>query len=88
MSAEFARTEAATARALGRIFSALPWQVQAALLVFGLLLGMVGCSAAWIDQQGYEPSPSICRADEVTRTDCVHVVRPTQPDPAATGWDQ
>ncbi|WP_406272503.1 hypothetical protein OH799_32895 [Nocardia sp. NBC_00881] len=33
------------------------------LVAFGLLLlvGMSGCTAAWIDQQDYTPSPNICR---------------------------
>ncbi|MFI5716071.1 hypothetical protein [Nocardia sp. NPDC051750] len=27
-----------------------------------ILIGMGGCTAAWIDQQSYVPSPDICRA--------------------------
>ncbi|WP_328410962.1 hypothetical protein [Nocardia sp. NBC_00403] len=76
-----ARTDAAAARAGSRLFQALPTQVQLALLVLGLLVALVGCGVALVDQQSYQPSPSICRADEVHRTDCVHPVRvaPTAP---------
>lgn len=86
MSAEFVRTEAATARALGRGFRVLPAQVQLALLVFGLLIGMVGCSVAWIDQQSYVPSPNICAPGQEQRTDCQHVQRVPVPTPA--GWQR
>lgn len=70
-----AKTDAATARAGARLFQALPGPVQLALLVAGLLVALVGCGVAWIDQQSYQPSPNICRADEVYRTDCVHPLR-------------
>lgn len=35
----------------------------ARLAAFGVLVlvGMAGCTAAWIDQQDYQPSPNICR---------------------------
>ncbi|WP_280410993.1 hypothetical protein [Nocardia asiatica] len=83
------RTDAAVARAGSRAFGALPPQVRLALLVLGVLVGMVGCSAAWIDQQDYRPSPNICRADEVARVDCVHVNRvPVQPIPTPAGWER
>ncbi|MFC8047979.1 hypothetical protein [Nocardia sp. NPDC057353] len=84
------KTDAAAARAMSGAFRALPPQVQAALLVLGLLAGMVGCSAAWIDQQDYVPSPNICRADEVARTDCQHVRRVPvqQPIPTPAGWER
>lgn len=55
---------------------ALPPGMQ--LIAWGalLLIGMGGCTAAWIDQQSYQPSPNICRADETDRTNCVQVERP------------
>lgn len=44
---------------------ALPPGIQ--LIAWGalLLVGMGGCTAAWIDQQSYVPSTNICRADQV-----------------------
>lgn len=74
------KTDMAVMNAGSRAYRSLPQPVQAALLVLAVLLGMVGCSAAWIDQQSYVESPNICRADEVARTDCQHVqrVQPTQ----------
>lgn len=89
MSAEFVRTEAATARALGRIFSSLPTQVQLALLGVGVLIGLASCGVAWIDQQSYTPSPNICRVDEAARTDCLHVNRgPAQSVQTPAGWQR
>ncbi|MGW3280639.1 hypothetical protein [Nocardia rhamnosiphila] len=66
----------------GSVFApvrALP--VGAQLIVWALLIlvGMGGCTVAWIDQQSYQPSPNICRAHETTRTDCVHVDRSVPP---------
>ncbi|MEV0769943.1 hypothetical protein [Nocardia salmonicida] len=58
-------------RPLGYLPPALRLIVLAVLVV----VGMVGCSVAWIDQQSYVESPNICRAHEVERTDCVHVER-------------
>ncbi|MBF6301633.1 hypothetical protein IU459_29445 [Nocardia amamiensis] len=83
------KTDAAVARAGASMFGALPLQVRVVLLALGVLVAMAGCSAAWIDQQSYVPSPNICRADEVTRTDCVHVNRvPVQPVPTPAGWQR
>lgn len=56
---------------------ALPVGLQLVVWAVLILIGMAGCTAAWIDQQDYQPSPQVCRADEVTRTDCVRAVRPT-----------
>ncbi|MEU1546809.1 hypothetical protein [Nocardia sp. NPDC005745] len=39
----------------------LPPLVQVAALGVLLLVGMGGCTAAWIDHQDYVPSPNICR---------------------------
>lgn len=74
------RTDAAVMRAGSRAYASLPQPLQAILLVVALLLGMAGCTAAWVDQQSYVESPNICRAHETARTDCVHVqrVQPTQ----------
>ncbi|MEV6432935.1 hypothetical protein, partial [Nocardia sp. NPDC051463] len=84
-----ARTEAATVRGLGSVFRMLPPQVRLALLVLGLLAAMVGCSAAWIDQQSYVPSPNICAPTQVQRTDCQHVNRvPAQSVPTPAGWQR
>ncbi|NKY60941.1 hypothetical protein [Nocardia flavorosea] len=67
------------ARAGSKAFQALPTPVQLVLLAAALLAGMVGCSAAWVDQQSYVPAPNICRAHETWRTDCVQVQRPAPP---------
>ncbi|WP_446224831.1 hypothetical protein ACTWPB_06800 [Nocardia sp. IBHARD005] len=58
----------------------LPPALRLIVLAVCVLIGMVGCSIAWVDQQSYVESPNICRAHEVERTDCVHVqrVQPTQ----------
>ncbi|MEV6341238.1 hypothetical protein AB0M12_41775 [Nocardia vinacea] len=82
-----AKTDAAAARGLGAAFRVLPPQVQLALLVFGLLAGMVGCSAAWIDQQGYTPSPNVCRRDQVAQAQQLGCV-PPQTVPAPAGWSR
>jgi hypothetical protein len=86
MMGSFARTEAATARGLGTLFRALPGPVQLALLVFALLAGLIGCSAAWIDQQGYTPSPNVCRHDQIAQAAVLGCV-PPQTIPAA-GWQR
>lgn len=70
-----AKTDDAVMRSASRAYQSLPPALQGILLVIALLLGMVGCSIAWVDQQSYVPSPNICRAHEVERTDCVHVQR-------------
>ncbi|MFI8978455.1 hypothetical protein ACIGO9_36635 [Nocardia asteroides] len=75
------KTDDAVMRAGSRAYQSLPPALQGILLVLALLLGMVGCSIAWVDQQSYVPSPNICRAHEVHRTDCQHVQRVT-PTPA------
>ncbi|MGY1969743.1 hypothetical protein ACW9HH_36470 [Nocardia gipuzkoensis] len=83
------RTDAAAGRVLAQLFVALPPKVRLALLVFALLFGLAACGVAWVDQQGYQPSPNICRADEIARPDCQRVVRvrPTSvPTPA--GWER
>ncbi|NKY48385.1 hypothetical protein [Nocardia cerradoensis] len=40
-------------------------------IVFGIMLGQ--------GSPNYAPSPNVCRADEVSRIDCVHVVPTTAP---------
>ena len=69
------RTDAAVMSAGGRAYAALPDTGKAVVLVVALLLGMVGCSVAWIDQQSYQPSQNICAPSQVQRTDCQHVQR-------------
>ncbi|WP_280359329.1 hypothetical protein [Nocardia otitidiscaviarum] len=58
--------------------------VIVAALLFAAVLSvpMAGCTAAWISFQDYQPSPNVCRADEVDRTDCIHVDRSA---PVVTG---
>ncbi|MBF6134989.1 hypothetical protein IU501_18510 [Nocardia otitidiscaviarum] len=40
----------------------LPPTMRIAALAVLLLVAMGGCTAAWIDQQDYTPSPNICRS--------------------------
>lgn len=50
---------------VGAVFAPLNvLPLTARLVVLGALIavGMVGCTAAWIDYQDYTPSPNICRA--------------------------
>ncbi|MEU5410484.1 hypothetical protein [Nocardia asteroides] len=75
------KTDAAVMRAGSRAYASLPPVLQGILLVLALLVGMVGCSIAWVDQQSYVPSPNICAPNQPTRTDCQHVQRVT-PTPA------
>lgn len=75
------KTDAAVMRAGSRAYASLPQPLQAILLVGALLLGMAGCTAAWIDQQSYVESPNICAPGQAARTDCVHVQR-VAPTPA------
>lgn len=49
----------------GAVFApvrALPVGGQLIAWAVLLLIGMGGCTAAWIDQQSYVPSPDICRS--------------------------
>ncbi|MFF0529558.1 hypothetical protein ACFYT3_14310 [Nocardia amikacinitolerans] len=79
------KTDAAAARAGSQLFGLLPPQVRLALLMLGLLAAIAGCCAAWLDYQDYRPSPNICRAHEVQRTDCVQVERAV---PTPAGWSR
>ncbi|WP_194825510.1 hypothetical protein [Nocardia sp. XZ_19_231] len=46
----------------------LPPALRLIVLAVCVLIGMVGCSIAWVDQQSYQPSLNICRAaDENVR---------------------
>lgn len=45
----------------------LPPAVRLVVLAGLVVVGMYGCSVAWVDQQDYQPSPHICRVDEHTR---------------------
>lgn len=40
----------------------LPPVLRLAAFVLLLLVAMGGCTAAWIDQQSYTPSPNVCRS--------------------------
>ncbi|MGW4365433.1 hypothetical protein ACWEKT_07285 [Nocardia takedensis] len=42
--------------------NALPVTPRLIVLAVLVVVGMGGCTAAWIDQQDYVPSPNICRA--------------------------
>jgi hypothetical protein len=49
----------------GAVFApirALPVGAQLVVWAALILIGMGGCTAAWIDQQSYVPSPNVCRA--------------------------
>jgi hypothetical protein len=81
------KTDAAVASAMSRGFRALPAPVQLSLLVFGLLMAMVGCSVAWIDQQSYTPSPNVCRHDQVQRAAELGCVPPRTVQVPA-GWQR
>ncbi|WP_306364370.1 hypothetical protein [Nocardia sp. CC227C] len=81
MIESFARTDAAVVRGIGTGLSLLPVGIRLALFAAALLVGMAGCTAAWVDYQDYQPSLNICRADEVHRTDCIHLDR-TAPNAA------
>lgn len=45
----------------------LPIALRMVVLAGLLVVAMFGCSAAWVDQQNYQPSLNICRVDEHTR---------------------
>ncbi|WP_306364626.1 hypothetical protein [Nocardia sp. CC227C] len=75
MSEAFARTDAAVMRGIGTGLGMLPIGVRLLVFAGALLVGMAGCAGAWIEHQDYVPSPNICRADEVHRTDCIHLDR-------------
>ncbi|MFJ2665697.1 hypothetical protein ACIO14_15220 [Nocardia fluminea] len=42
----------------------LPPALRLAVLAACVLVGMVGCSIAWVDQQSYQPSLNICRTGD------------------------
>ncbi|MFI2334162.1 hypothetical protein ACH474_12270 [Nocardia rhamnosiphila] len=49
----------------GAVFApirALPVGGQLIAWAVLILIGMGGCTAAWIDQQSYTPSPNVCRS--------------------------
>lgn len=75
------QTDAAVMAAGSRAYASLPPKARAWLLIVAVLVGMAGCSVAWVDQQSYRPSQNICAPSQVQRTDCVHVQRVT-PTPA------
>lgn len=54
----------------------LPRGVAWGLLATLLLIGVVGCTAAEVQGWGVGQTIEVCRADEVTRTDCVHPATP------------
>lgn len=57
---------------------ALPVGLQLVVWAVLILIGMAGCTAAWIDQQDYRPSPNVCRADQVAVAAQVGCVPPQQ----------
>ncbi|MBF6065420.1 hypothetical protein IU500_34370 [Nocardia terpenica] len=65
-----------------RVLLALEPMLALIVLAGVLLVGVAGCTAAMFSGPHYLPSPNICRSDEVTRTDCVHL---TPQAPAGSG---
>ncbi|WP_039823461.1 hypothetical protein [Nocardia testacea] len=55
---------------------ALPIGVQLIVWAVLILVGMCGCTAAWIDQQSYQPSPNVCRVDQAPYAEQLGCVRP------------
>ncbi|MGN2642482.1 hypothetical protein ACTD5D_41175 [Nocardia takedensis] len=85
------QTDARTAQAGRAAFGKLPAPVQGALLVFAVLAGMVGCSAAWLDQQHYQPSPNVCRPDQVpyaAQLGCAVQQQVPRTIPTPAGWER
>ncbi|WP_328712264.1 hypothetical protein [Nocardia salmonicida] len=63
-----ARPEFAGVGAVYAPVNHLPPALRLIVLAVCVLIGMVGCSIAWVDQQSYQPSLNICRtADENVR---------------------
>lgn len=63
----------------GAVFApvrALPIGAQLIVWAVLILVGICGCTAAWIDQQSYEPSPNVCRVDQVPYAEQLGCVRP------------
>ncbi|MGW0247971.1 hypothetical protein ACWDYH_15195 [Nocardia goodfellowii] len=66
---------------LGAVYAplgALPIGLRLAAVALLLLIGMAGCTAAWIDYQDYTPSPNICRQDEAARAAELGCIRSQQ----------
>jgi hypothetical protein len=63
----------------GAVFApvrALPIGLQLVVWAVLILIGMGGCTIAWVDQQSYQPSPNVCRADQVPHAERLGCVRP------------
>ncbi|MEV0344036.1 hypothetical protein AB0H49_34005 [Nocardia sp. NPDC050713] len=69
------KSDAQVAQAGNQLFQALPPKARLLVLAVALLIGMAGCSAAWLDyKQDYRPSPNYCRAEQekyAARLGCV-----------------
>ncbi|MEU2089742.1 hypothetical protein [Nocardia beijingensis] len=65
----------------------LPPMVRLAAFGVLLLVAMGGCTAAWIDLQDYQPSPNVCRADQIAVAAQVGCVPPQQIQVPA-GWQR
>ncbi|WP_280442673.1 hypothetical protein [Nocardia brasiliensis] len=53
---------------VGSVYGWLAWlsPAQAVIAIAALVLvGVAGCTAAWVDYSHYEPSPNICRVDQL-----------------------
>lgn len=74
------RPEFAGIGAVYRPLGMLPPVLRLIALAALLVVAMFGCSAAWVDQQNYQPSLNICR----TADDGVRVAQ-VEPCPAEGG---
>ncbi|WP_369027780.1 hypothetical protein [Nocardia farcinica] len=81
------KTDAAVMSAGSKAFAALPPQVRLALVAVALLVGMAGCSAAWIDHQDYRPVPNVCRPDQEAYAAQARCVPAAQLE-APAGWQR
>jgi hypothetical protein len=70
--------------AVYRPLNMLPPALRLLVLAALIVVGMYGCSVAWVDQQHYQPSLNICR----TNDDGVRVAQ-VEPCPAGQGgWSR
>lgn len=66
---------------VGAIFAPLallPVGLRVVVLAGLVLIGMAGCTAAWIDYQDYVPVPNVCRPDQYAAAQQLGCVVPGQ----------